>query len=71
MQVLEDGETVLFTVTDNKTYESGSAHLQTRENYGDKAIGALGSNRYGTTYQRYIWTEKLDSKNYGKTKKAE
>ena len=53
--VLEDGKTVLFCISDSKTYESRTAHT----NEGNSHCRGWGTG-YGNTYQKYIWTEQID-----------
>lgn len=57
MQVLDDGETILYTLADKKSLESFTDH-QMKGNSVDRGSG----KPLGTTYQRYIWTEKIDKK---------
>lgn len=70
MEIMEDGKTVLFTLSDSKTRESVTDH-QKKGNSLNRQNGK--SIRWGSTYQRYIWTAPLDSiitpqSNYGNDK---
>lgn len=56
VQVLDDGKTGLFTLSDGKTLESLTDH----QNPGN-SINRKGITPFGSTNQRYIWTQQLPS----------
>lgn len=54
--VLDDGKTIVYTLSDSKTLESLTDHQ-----FGDNSINRNGGRTpFGTTYQKYIWTEQAN-----------
>jgi hypothetical protein len=66
IDVLEDGKTGLFTLSDWKSIESLTDH-QVKGNSHDRSVGKIVP--WGSTYQRYIWTGPINQEKEKKEKK--